>query len=398
MEDLERALPETSPGPRGAENAEPIQALRRLRQGRKGELLVALPRGWARAQGVRPGQDLVLHPLEDGRLLVSDPTSPPISDRVELALRPGEPPEHVLRRLVAAYLSGAQEMVLRGDSRSSQGMVSELLRRTTHLEVLAETPTGEVLRDVSGGGSPPLPALLRRMFQQVEELQLTADEALRGSPSPPTQSPARRDDDVDRLAWLIQRAITRTLRLAPGTLPPGTRPPEVVPYLIAARTLERVADHAVRLCESSLAVAQADLPPWLRRSLETLHQQTLSAYRALPGLFFRPEASRANEVIDLAEGIRVARQALLDQVLSHREIDRLPRRALVPLTLTLESIDRTAAYVADLAEAALDWSAELTLASGAAFPPRPRAGGSPAALNRATNNDPRRRNKGERTK
>lgn len=337
------------------------ETLRRLRSGTKGELLVALPRGWAAGRAVRPGESLLLTPLGDGRLLITCPNPPGPKARFDLRLALTEPAEHGFRRLVAAYLSGASEFVLRAEPGQVRQILPEFLRRTSHLEVLKESGREEIIRDVSEGHPPSFPSLLRRMFQMVMERQRLAGEALAGGPTDPVVE--RDDDDVDRLAWLIQRRLLQELKAHLGADTSGAGVSFGLPYFAAARALERVADHAVRLSEAVSRLPSGTPPARFRSSLVQLHRQTLFSLGEAQDLLEDPDPDRANGLIDATEAIRVGRYALLDRLLGHREIGRLPESCLVPLALILESIDRTAAYVTDLAEIAMDWSAERMLSA-----------------------------------
>ncbi len=364
-----RALSRSAPA---APPAHPT--VRRLRRGTKGELLVALPRGFTAGREVRPGENLLLTPLADGRLVVSRPDLRGGKVRFDVRLAPTEPPEHGFRRLVAAYLSGAGELVLRAEPGQVRQILPEFLRRTSHLEVLRASGREEVLKDVSEGHLPDFPSLLRRMFQLVLELQRAAGEALAGGI--PDPSLERRDDDVDRLAWLLQRGLVQGSKGPPGADGPGADASSGLSYLATARALERVADHAVLLSEAVSRLPPGSLPARFRSSLVGLHQQTLSALGEAQRLLEDPDPDQANRLIDSIEGIRVGRHALLDRLLGHREIGHIPGSCLVPLALILESIDRTAAYGTDLAEIALDAGVEKALSprslpDGRAPPERP---------------------------
>jgi phosphate uptake regulator len=339
----------------------PQVTVRRLRLGTKGELLVALPRGWATGDPIQPGESLLISSLGEGRLLLTRPGTGRPSSRSEVRLEPTEPPEHGFRRLVAAYLAGASELVLRAEPGQVREILPEFLRRTSHLEVLGDSGPEGVIRDVSEGLPPSFPALLRRMFQLVTELQRSAGELLAGGPAEPTLE--RRDDDIDRLAWLIQRRHLQELRAHLGAGRSGDAGSFGLPYLAASRALERIADHAVRLSEAAARLPGGALPAGFRSSLVQLHRQTLASLGEAQDLLEDPEPGRANRLIDATEGIRVARHTLWERLLGHRAIGRFPEPCLVPLALILESVDRTAAYVTDLAEVALDWSAERSLSS-----------------------------------
>jgi phosphate uptake regulator len=340
-----------------------------------------LPREWVTRRGLAIGSPIYLRSLPNGSLLLRDRTESrePISVTLEIAET--EPGEHVFRRLVAAYLRGADEFVLhqpRGLSNEARRMALAFARRTVQPEVVSEDERTLVLRDVSRENSLPLPRLARRMFQVVLELQRAATASWTEPPSRNrAESLALRDDEVDRYAWLVERMLGLELtRDGRGT--GGDKSfSDSLQFLLLARALERIGDHAVQIADHGARLREASVPASLQRVLTDYHDQVLGNFGAAFAVAERPNPEVANEVLDAGEALHATHAALSERYLS-RGGGRLSPFVLTSLGLLLQSIDRTTAYAQDIAQVGLD--------RDAGAPPNGR---KPAATERRWRSAPR---------
>lgn len=331
---------------------------------------VSLPREWVGTRNLAVGSTVFLRALADGSLLIQD--RDPSLDRasVEVLVQPDRSREHTFRDLVAAYLAGAREFVIRekdGITPETMAVAKTFARRTLQPEIVSEDRGVLVLRDVSRGAELDVAPLLRRMFQIVLGLQ---QEAARTWSEPDRWRGTRweqRDDEVDRHAWLIERILA--LRLA-GAVPgpdggsPVDRPLQT---LILVRSLERIGDHAVQIADHGLRWAETSPPDRLIRPVSEFHGQVMDQLRAA----FRAaseerDALHANDVIDVGEALHATYTTLTEGLFTRSTGSGLSALAAVPLGLVLQSIDRTVSYAQDIAEVGLDRSTVISVEDGAA--------------------------------
>ena len=316
---------------------------------------VSLPREWVGHHGLGVGSPVFLEPLADGSILVRDRTREEQPRTAEIHVRTDRPREHLFRRLVAAYLDGAQEFhVLEtgGLSPDTLSVARTFVRRTIQPEIVSEDGERLHLRDVSRGGELDVAPLLRRMHQIVQRLQEEASTSFAGSLRGPTDNWPARDDEVDRHAWLIERILA----LRAGS-PGGGQASSfgAIPQLfVIVRSLERVADHAVQIAEHGARWAETSPPARLVRSVSEFHTQ---ARRLLADSFRAAEvgdADTANDLLDTGEALHAEYRTLVENTLTRRGGPALPGPGAIELALVLQSIDRTSAYAQDIAEAGLD--------------------------------------------
>lgn len=333
-----------------------IEETRRLQRMGSVTIGVSLPREWVGRRGLVVGSPVRLRALADGSIILHDRASVEVPRATEIQVRLDRSREHLFRRLVAAYLAGAQEFNIEepgGLSAETRSVARAFARRTIQPEIVYEEGDRLLLRDVSRGGDLDIVPLLRRMNQVVQRLHEEAGATFHAGVRPSTDDWSNRDDEVDRHAWLIERILAlRVADSATGTVRsmPFATPLQV---LVVVRSLERAADHAVQIAEHGARWMESSPPSRVVRGVSEFHAQVR---RLLAESFTVAEAGdsdRANDVLDTGEALHSNYHTLVESTLTRRAPAAAPT-ASAELSLVLQSIDRTSAYAQDIAEAGLD--------------------------------------------
>lgn len=340
----------------------PTEILRHLRRAGKGEIVVAVPRSWVKANGLDVGGTLRLREAGPGRVLLEDTRVGSSPWSAQISCVGDEPLEHIFRCLVAGYLTGTPEIFLELPKSASPELrktVREFARRSGRMEVVAETPTGVTLRDISGSQAQDAPSIVVRLARAVVQMQQRAGESLVAAPSSDEESFWEgQDDEVDRLEWRVHRALAAQAYRDPSSLIAPGGSSDALHLLAMARALERIGDHAVRIGRAAASVSNpSSLPPRFRAVIE-YHQQVVQLLERTIPLIEEPIPRIANEIVDTAQSLHASHMALLQGLLTRRT----PSSPVSPMTaawlgLILDSVDRSAAYVSDIAELSLDRAA-----------------------------------------
>ncbi len=278
------------------------------------------------------------------------PTRPPTATVVAaVSVGRGEPAEHLFRRLLGAYLGGAREFVVRErphPSSATREVVRTFCRRTRQPEIISDEAGILRLRDLAYESPVPLEQRISRMGRIVVDFHREAVESWSRLPFGEDGYWERRDDEIDREAWYLQRLAA--LRL--GSSGYGAEPLGV---WTVARSLERIADHAVALGEVGRRLV--DLPHGAGpiTSLKQFHRQAMDH---LEGVLLAPDGAAANDLLDMGEALLASGRSLADRLLPAVNGGTMPPATAAAVARILESIGRTIAYGQDIAQVALDRS------------------------------------------
>lgn len=264
-------------------------------------------------------------------------------------MRRGEPAEHLFRRLLGAYLGGAREFVLRerpNVSSATREVVRSFCRRTRQPEVISDETGVLRLRDLAFESPIPLEQRLARMGRIVVEFHRAAVDGWSDLPLDGDGAWERRDDEIDREAWYIQRLAT--IRIGEGI--DGAR---VLGPWTVARSLERVADHATILGDEGRRLVDLPQGTGPLMSLKQFHRQAMDH---LEGVLAATDEAQANDLLDMGEALIVSGRALADRLLPTVNGSTMPPATSAAIARILESIGRTVAYAQDIAQVVLDRS------------------------------------------
>jgi phosphate uptake regulator len=330
---------------------------RRIQKTGGSTFIVSLPKNWVLARGLRAGDVLYFTPRADGSMTVfPEAATAGEGERRIVQVSNSADQEHLFRRLVAEYIAGYPLLEIRTEGRMNartREVIRGFAQRMIGPEILEETSEAVVLQDVVGPNPLPIPSVIRRMHQMVRAMQTDAMAAFRARDQSIAKDVVERDWEVDRLHWFLEKQVTTALRDARVLATIDLTLPECSTYLLAARVLERIADHAVRIAETVSILGKERTPARLGAELDRMAVGAATALAdALVSLDTR-DIEKANAVLDAARELT----RLRDKVL--HEIATKPGRLAIGLAYVLESLERSAYYASDLAEIAIDRAVEV---------------------------------------
>jgi len=276
-----------------------------------GTYTVSLPKEWAESQGVASGDTVTLHDHIDGVLTVqtgSETDEGPSVARIE-----SSDPDVIGRALRAAYAAGAREVTVEvGEplTPEQRRVVERTARDRIGMSVAAESETATTVRIMLDSGEVSVSQSLRQLAFTVRSIHRDAVEALAAAPdSSPIGS---RDEQVDRLAAMIDRSVSRGMTDLREVDALGTTRPELFESWTAMRELRRFREAAA---EVGCAAASLDAPP---------AEPRLEACREIGRAVREVVADGVSVVLD-DEDAGVARAALDEIRRVREEIDALDR-------------------------------------------------------------------------
>jgi phosphate uptake regulator len=314
--------------------------------------MVSLPKWWVTRAGLGPGDTLFVATLPDGGISVrSAPGNRAPSRPRVFKVTANETRDHLFRKLLAAYVAGQGTIVLHFPSSSAvsvRGVVRQFCRRVMGPEVIDESATTLTIQDLSDRSDLSSEKCLRRMHLVVRAMVQDAVQALHTGRPSLAQEVIQREPEVHRLFWML----VKQCQLAADRPSGGSGEPSLATLQgqrFAAKLLERIGDHALRIAVAYPALARSKaVERSIGRELESAGAAALllldDAFRAL----MTQDIDLANQTIDHQLPLQVKLEDITRRV-SERKPDQL-----LALGKVIDSLGRTAAYATDLAEQAIN--------------------------------------------
>jgi len=325
------------------DNEDPVERKVQLTGG--STYTVSLPKEWAGRQNIEPGCRVNLY-SQGEQLVLTRSGHGPNGTRHTTTLEAGsEDPSTLTLSIGAAYIAGCETVRVEriGTAEQRRALVGTI-RDFVGLEVIAESETSLVARTMLDVGDLSPEQTLAQLERTTLEMHERAIEAVVEANDEAGTRTARQDDDVDRLFALLSRGFQQSL-VDPAVTMGNDDDLTPFEYYMAARQLERIADHAEKIATTASRLAGPP-PAEIGDELVAFGRRARTLVRqALSGLLDDPE--ELGSVIADAEGLLEDIEAM-DERLYREQLDDG-----YLLGLVLDSIERTTRYGVNVAEAGL---------------------------------------------
>jgi phosphate uptake regulator len=228
---------------------EPVNPRKVLEMG-GGTLLVSLPKEWTRRNGVRKGATLDVSEISPGKLMVSPMRSGEEKPKEFVVEYPGEGMSQVTNDVTGAYLLGYDIISVAGArtmSRKDRDALKATIRRLVGLEIMDEDSKRMTVQFLLESSAVIPERIVKRMSGLLGGMLREVGEALGRKDSKLLGLVAERDDEVDRLYFLLVR-VTRGAVTRPEVAERyGLSPVDLIDYRVLASFLESVGDGVTEL-------------------------------------------------------------------------------------------------------------------------------------------------------
>jgi len=314
---------------------------------------VSLPKEWATDNGVSAGSIVEFHAEEDLLLLAPKHEE----DRIEGALDIDglDSPYELTRAVMTMYVSGFDVIRLEAGriTAAQRRIIREAAQGLVGLEVIEETSDRVVLQDLLDSSELSVHNAITRMRLVSLTMLEDAIEALVTDDDDLARDVKERDDDVDRLWYMVSRVFRTVLRNPTAANEIGFPRDTCFDFQSSARQLERIADHATKIADLSLEVGE--IPASAGEPIRALQAEAGEVPEMAMDALLEEDSEEAVELANEARrGIRDVDERVREVDDEIREFD--PQLAQV-LGLVVDSLSRTADYGGNIAESALQKAA-----------------------------------------
>ncbi|HPX73095.1 MAG: transcriptional regulator PhoU [Euryarchaeota archaeon ADurb.BinA087] len=319
--------------------------------------VITLPKEWIEEQNIHKNDPLGFLAQPDGTLLITrDITEGQFQREKVFSLADINEPVYLFRLLVGSYISGFTGIRITSKTRipvSMRMVAREFTQMAIGFEVVEETDMTIILKDLLNPSEMPFENTIKRMFVIVKNMQIDAMSALENGVDPGIADDViKRDNDVDRLNWLIARQTNMILKNARLSRKMGAPTSKVVNTYIISRIIERIGDHAVRIAENVMKISGRQIDKDLLTSIMKANTLAISLFDKSIVSFFNSDLKASNKNIEQVEKL----EELYDKIalLAMKEEPSIA----IPLRSIAESIRRSGEYAGDISESIINYLIE----------------------------------------
>ncbi|MGD1055606.1 MAG: phosphate uptake regulator PhoU [Nitrososphaerales archaeon] len=215
-----------------------------------GTLLISLPKSWAKRNGVKKGATMAVDELSARKLIVR-----PIEDVVDKPREvdveyPGKDLSEVTNDVTGAYLLGFDVIRIVGKkviSREDRARLKATIARLVGLEIMDEDSKRVTVQFLLESSAIIPEKIVRRMSSILDGMLKDIVEGLTKGDAKLLALVAERDDEVDRLYFLLVRVIRAAIMRQEIAESYGLTPVDVLDYRVLASFLESIGDAVAEL-------------------------------------------------------------------------------------------------------------------------------------------------------
>ncbi|MEM4258164.1 MAG: PhoU domain-containing protein [Candidatus Thermoplasmatota archaeon] len=315
--------------------------------------VMTLPKEWIKSLKIKKNDPLGIFMQSDGTLLITPKMTQESIQKIKEINIPEESQQNfLLRRLIGAYIAGFTLIKITTQHRMSPS-IRRVIRTFTQMaigqEVVEETDTMVVLKDLLNPTEMPFDRTIKRMHIIVKGMHEDAIRALQIRNSEIAQEIISRENEVDRLNWLVARQhniLLQNVNLAEKMN--ITTKFSSTCYLIS-RIIERIGDHTVKISENIPTVLESNLD---KKNMEQIIQAamlSLEIFNKSITSFFRKDIKASNDNIETVEK--------LENLCAEINTLALKQRSSVALSVgyLTESIRRIGEYSENISETVINY-------------------------------------------
>lgn len=316
--------------------------------------IVSLPKEWIKDMSLRPKDPVAVIIQPDSSLLIipkRDYKEGPKKEGYIDALKERDR-DTILRRFISYYLAG-YDVIKIDTGRSEPGLraaIREIVRKKLiGIEIVEESSTGLLAQCISSYSDLPLKKATERMSIIASSMFSDSIDVLKQGNKDLANEILERDDEVDRFYYLVLRQLNIAIRNRLIIQEIGlSSPRDLLGYRLAAKSIERVGDHATSIAMEAIEVT--GIKKEVLEKVEEIAQLSKNVFETSVNSLLRLDTRLAEEAIERTKEAVRLEQKVSGEILAPRMFGS--EASL--LKLILESVRRVAEYGADISEITID--------------------------------------------
>lgn len=327
--------------------------IRRVQMTGGSSYVITLPKEWVKSSNIKKNDPLGLLIQSDGTLLITTKMTQDQAERVkEFNVSDVTNQTYLLRRLIGAYISGYNCIKIKSSKRMPPDIrviVRRFTQTTIGQEVVEETDTSIILKDLLNPTEMPFDKTIKRMHIIVKSMHEDAMHALENGDRKLAEDVVSRDNDVDRLHWLVARQHNIILRNVSLAEKMNVTTEISSTFALISRIIERIGDHEVRIAQNILKLVDNKANQEIFDHIHSASDLALDIFNKSVGSFYKKDIKASNENIESVKRLEVLCEKINTLALQQKGV------TAISVGYIVESIRRIGEYAEDISETAINY-------------------------------------------
>ena len=310
--------------------------------------IITLPKEWILRHRIKKNDTLGLLAQPDGNLLITPKLeSDDFIKEIKIDADEYNDVNFLFRALIGAYITGYSRMIVISSKRFEPTLrecISNFTQIAIGPEIMEETSNMIIIKDLVNPKEMPFEKTIRRMYVLVGAMHIDAMSSLSTKNSSLAEDVIKKDNEIDRLHWLVGRQSHMVLRDIMLCQKMGITLEQAYQYHQMSRFLERIGDHAVKIAINVLKIKKQSIDNKIIKNLAEASKVSMVLLDNSMDAWRNKDIKMANQNIELiSDLIKLCEEISLNP--NNENVE-----TFIALSYIVESIRRTGEYAGDISE------------------------------------------------
>ena len=310
--------------------------------------IITLPKEWINNLNVKKNDPIGLVQQSDGTLIITSKINREHTHRKKhFDVTETDNQNFLLRKLIGAYISGYDSIHLISKNRINPTVritVRRFTQTTIGQEVVEETDNSIIIKDLLNPAEMPFNRTIKRMHIMLKGMYGDAIHSLKNRDKKLAEDILTRDNEVDRLNWLVARQQNIILSNINFAEKMGTTTHIATTSFLISRIMERIGDHIIRISYNIIEIIDKKIDKDLVKRLELASNLSLDSLNRSISAFFKKDLKEANQNIENVKKLTKECEKINTMALKNDP------EVTISIGYIVESIRRIGEYAEDISE------------------------------------------------
>lgn len=321
---------------------------RKVQQTGGSSFIISLPKEWIKEHKIKKGDNLSILSQPNGNLMITpNPSSQEVIKENVITVDKDTTPDYLFRLLVGVYIMGYSRIIIQTTrdrfDRPIKELIESFVKITIGTEIIEEHANKKIIKDLLNPKEMPFDKAIKQMYIKANDMHEDAVKALESADKILAQNVIDRDDDLDRLNWLVERQSHIVLRDVILCQKMNITLEDASNFQFISKYLERIGDHAVKIAQNVLKLDYERIDEKLFDSILKASKISLELLNISLDAWLQKNIMLANENIESIEKLNMACQNIIFN-------NENAAKNVVEIGYIIESIRRTGEYSSDISE------------------------------------------------